>query len=113
MVTFDKKGYCSLIKKEKQGFKKAGWVAIYNITPHVYVTTPIYIKKTNIFDGKVKAIQIPEERSVDIDTKFDFEVAEFLMKKTKKANLSYFIKDTSINFISNISYFRTKPVCNN
>ena len=89
MVTFDKKGYCSPIKKKKSKVvRRQDAAAIYNITPHVYVTTPDFIlKKTNIFDGKVKAIQIPEERSVDIDTKFDFEVAEFLMKKNKRKQI--------------------------
>jgi len=29
----------------------------------------------------VKGVDIPIERSLDIDTKLDFEIAEFLMKK--------------------------------
>jgi CMP-N-acetylneuraminic acid synthetase len=32
----------------------------------------------SIFDGRVKAVLIPGERSIDIDTKLDFDMAEFL-----------------------------------
>ena len=35
----------------------------------------------NIWQGKVKGVEIPRYRSIDIDTPLDFEIAEFLMKK--------------------------------
>jgi len=34
-----------------------------------------------LFSGRVHAITIPVERAIDIDTPFDFEIAELLMKK--------------------------------
>jgi N-acylneuraminate cytidylyltransferase len=47
-----------------------------------YVTRPRFIRQaTNVFDGRVKAVRIPEERAVDIDTELDFQFAEFLMEK--------------------------------
>jgi len=33
----------------------------------------------SLFAGSVGAIQIPQERSIDIDTPYDFEVAKFMM----------------------------------
>ena len=35
---------------------------------------------TQIFDGRVRAVVIPKERSVDIDDEFDFKFAEALLK---------------------------------
>ena len=31
-----------------------------------------------IFDGRVKTVLVPRERSIDIDTEFDFKIAEIL-----------------------------------
>jgi len=53
----------------------------YNITTILYMTTVDHVISANgVFDGRVKAIDIPSERSVDIDTLQDFQWAEFLMK---------------------------------
>ena len=41
---------------------------------------------TGIFDGKVKGVEIPAERALDIDTELDFEIAELLMNKVLKSN---------------------------
>jgi N-acylneuraminate cytidylyltransferase len=35
----------------------------------------------SIFDGRVKAVHVPIERSIDIDTLLDFELAEFLFTR--------------------------------
>ena len=32
-----------------------------------------------MFEGRVKAIEIPPERALDIDSELDFQFAEFLM----------------------------------
>ena len=39
------------------------------------------MKKSGIFEGKVKGVVIPVERAIDIDTPHDFAIAEFLMKQ--------------------------------
>ena len=36
-----------------------------------------------MFEGRVKGIQIPQERSVDIDSIFDFVFAEEMFKRLK------------------------------
>ena len=36
-----------------------------------------------MFDGNVSISQIPVERSLDIDTKFDLKIAKILMKNEK------------------------------
>ena len=55
---------------------------VYDITTAVYVTTPEFImRSSSYFDGVVKAVEIPRERALDIDTELDFEFAMFLQKK--------------------------------
>jgi len=51
----------------------------YDLTTVAYVARPNFIKTSNgLFDGRVKGVQVPPERAVDIDTTLDFEIAEFL-----------------------------------
>ena len=55
---------------------------VYDITTVAYAARVPYILKTSsLFEGKVKAVIVPPERALDIDTPLDFEMAEFLMKR--------------------------------
>jgi N-acylneuraminate cytidylyltransferase len=46
------------------------------------VTRPAFVlSATSILEGKVKAVVVPPERALDIDTELDFLVAEFLLQK--------------------------------
>jgi N-acylneuraminate cytidylyltransferase len=57
----------------------------YDITTVCYVAQPKFVLKNNsIFEGKVNSVLIPPERSIDIDTNHDFEIAEFLMHQRLK-----------------------------
>ena len=57
----------------------------YDMTTVAYISRPSFIKNNNkIFDGKVKAVLIPKERSVDIDDEIDFKIAELLMKERQE-----------------------------
>ena len=54
----------------------------FDITTVAYVTRPEFILKSNqIWDGVVSGVQIPYERSIDIDEQIDFEIATFLATK--------------------------------
>jgi N-acylneuraminate cytidylyltransferase len=58
---------------------------IYSITTVAFVSKPIFIlNNKNYFQGKVKGIVIPEQRAVDIDTKFDFDTAKAIIKRNIK-----------------------------
>ena len=58
---------------------------VFDMTTVAYVSRPEYIKEsTGIFDGKVKGVEIPVERALDIDTELDFEIAAFLIKEVTK-----------------------------
>lgn len=46
-----------------------------------YVANPKFVLSHNsIFDGRVKAVNVPKERSIDIDSLLDFQIAEFLFR---------------------------------
>jgi N-acylneuraminate cytidylyltransferase len=52
-----------------------------------YVADPKFIlSQTSLFSGKLRAVEIPRERAIDLDSLYDFELAEFLMKR-KMENL--------------------------
>lgn len=47
-----------------------------------YVTNPQFIRRSNsIFDGSYMTVEVPEERSLDIDTEFDFTMAKLFMEQ--------------------------------
>jgi len=56
--------------------------AIFDITTVVYVTTlGFVINSQGLFEGNVGSVVIPRERAIDIDTEFDLEVADYLLRK--------------------------------
>jgi N-acylneuraminate cytidylyltransferase len=79
MVVSDKNGYCSLVNSGKNVHRRQDSPAIYDITTVAYVAKPSFVKKYNsLFEGRVKHVQIPSERAVDIDNQLDFDFAEFI-----------------------------------
>lgn len=68
---------------ESSGFtRRQDCPPAYDLTTVVYAGVVSYVLEHNsLFHGKVKTIEIPPERAVDIDTEFDFEIAECLMRK--------------------------------
>ena len=55
---------------------------VYNLATVCYVVKSDYVMKSeNLFEGKAKAVIIPPERAIDIDTPLDFELAQFLLAK--------------------------------
>jgi CMP-N-acetylneuraminic acid synthetase len=54
----------------------------FDMTTVCYVFKPNYIMKTkDVLSGKVGFINIPKERSIDIDDKIDYKIASILAKK--------------------------------
>lgn len=53
---------------------------VFDMTTVCYVVRPEFVMSNNaIFEGRVKAIHVPIERAIDIDTLFDFKIAECLL----------------------------------
>ena len=57
---------------------------LYDLTTVAYVTSPAYIlNKESLFDGKVRIVEIPKHRAIDIDDELDFAFAELLISQKK------------------------------
>jgi len=81
MVRKYKNSYIDIYFKKKIFFRRQDTKPIFNLTNSIYVTRPNYVlSRKNMFDGRVKGIEIPQERSIDIDNISDF----FLQKKCLK-----------------------------
>jgi len=53
---------------------------VFNVVGLCYAAWPQYImQSTHMFQGHVAGVEVPQERSLDIDTAYDFMVAEGLM----------------------------------
>lgn len=54
---------------------------VYDMTTVAYVMYPDYLlKSSSIFEGRVKAVLVPDERAIDIDTSLDLLFADLLLQ---------------------------------
>jgi N-acylneuraminate cytidylyltransferase len=57
---------------------------VYDVTTVCYVANPLFVMNNNsIFEGRVRAVHIPIERAIDIDTLLDFQIAETILTERK------------------------------
>jgi len=58
---------------------------VYDMATVAYVANPAFVfSHQSTFAGRVRAVQVPVERAIDIDTLLDFEMAEILMNKRNR-----------------------------
>ena len=82
MVKLDNSGKANLvIKNYKKSKIRQNYQKIYGITTVAYVARTNFVLSHNSFfdTNKVKTVEVPVERSIDIDTLYDFKIAEQLM----------------------------------
>ena len=81
MVRKDLKGSLTLLENsESMIVRRQEAPMIFDITTVCYVLNPEFVLRgSSIFDGRVKGIEVPSERALDIDTLFDFQIAEFFL----------------------------------
>jgi CMP-N-acetylneuraminic acid synthetase len=54
--------------------------AVFDMATVAYVVRPEFVfSNTSTFEGRVRAVQVPSRRAIDIDTLLDFQIAEFLL----------------------------------
>jgi N-acylneuraminate cytidylyltransferase len=52
---------------------------VFDMATVCYVANPEFVvSHGGTFEGRVKAVHVPPERSIDIDTLLDFRIAEFV-----------------------------------
>lgn len=84
MVTIDSEGTASLVNPPAPGTitRRQDTPPVYDLTTVAYVARPQFVlSQPGIFAGRVKAVRVPPERAIDIDTLLDFRIAEFLCKE--------------------------------
>jgi CMP-N-acetylneuraminic acid synthetase len=60
---------------------------IYDLTTVAYAAKPQFIMTAgDLFEGRVKAVVVPRERSLDIDDILDLQFAHFVLQLAKKAS---------------------------
>lgn len=60
---------------------------VFDMATVAYVASPEFVLARNtLFEGRVRAVEVPPERAIDIDTLLDFRIAECLMKEREHDN---------------------------
>lgn len=88
--------YFNMVRREADGLVRLAVEGVYHRrqdAPELYdVTTVAYVAKADfimtadrLFDGRVRAVQIPRERALDIDTAMDLVIGEALAGKVASA----------------------------
>ncbi|MFA5156143.1 MAG: acylneuraminate cytidylyltransferase family protein [Candidatus Omnitrophota bacterium] len=86
MLTMDKDSNARVViaGKKKIACRQEAPV-VYDMTTVAYAArVPYILSAASIMEGRVKAVVVPRERALDIDTLFDFELAEFLASRKKE-----------------------------
>ena len=86
--------FFNMVKKNDDGFleilisndhhysRRQDAPPVFDMTTISYVCRPEFILNSKgIFDGRVKGVEIPSERALDIDTELDWNFVEFMMGK--------------------------------
>jgi N-acylneuraminate cytidylyltransferase len=89
MVKKDEQGYVTrVIEPETPIHRRQDAPPVFDMTTVAYVANPDFILKTdNILSGKTRLVTIPKNRALDIDTEFDFKLAEFFIKEGSLTHL--------------------------
>jgi N-acylneuraminate cytidylyltransferase len=81
MITLDDTGYAHPCLPRGEGlFRRQDAPRVYDIVPAAYVVNPRFIEEAdNMFAGRIRTVEVPEDRAVDIDTEADLLLAEVLL----------------------------------
>jgi len=82
MVTNTSDGYLRLINTGNNIKRRQDAPACFDISTAAYAArTSFVLKASSIWDGKVRGVEIPPERAIDIDTPLDYALAQFLKEQ--------------------------------
>jgi N,N'-diacetyl-8-epilegionaminate cytidylyltransferase len=82
MVGLDESGFAHLILEPPWRIeRRQDAPTVYEMTTVAYVTRPSFVlNASRIFDGRVRTVPVPQERALDIDTAYDFMLAECIAR---------------------------------
>ena len=81
MVILDTAGVARLVIPPERAFqRRQSAPPVFDVTTVAYAVRPEFVLGGRpLFEGRVRAVVVPSERAVDIDTELDFHVADMLM----------------------------------
>jgi len=81
MIQLDTDGFArQVIQSSQTLYRRSAYPTVYDMTTVAYAARPDFVlNSVNPFSGKVKAVKVPAERALDIDTELDMKFAEFLV----------------------------------
>ena len=72
-------GTVALAIEDSQVSRRQDAPIIHDLATVCYVASPKFvISHESIFEGRVKAVNVPAERAIDIDSLLDFQIAEYI-----------------------------------
>jgi N-acylneuraminate cytidylyltransferase len=82
MVSLDTEGYAGLvIKPEGNIVRRQDVPAVYDMTTVAYAARPKFVLTAEkLFDGQIRTVKVPAERALDIDTPYDFMLAQAIVR---------------------------------
>ena len=84
MVKDKSDGTVTLVMDDSQVSRRQDAPIIRDLATACYVASPEFVLSHNsIFEGRVKAVNVPRERAVDIDSLLDFKIAEFMLNSRR------------------------------
>jgi N-acylneuraminate cytidylyltransferase len=88
MVKRNADGTVTLVIPPEEGLSRRQEAPqVFDMATVAYVASPQFVlRHRHMFEGRVRAIAVPAERAIDIDTMLDFQIAECLMKECNRAN---------------------------
>lgn len=84
LLEYNKDGYLQISKKikKKNVNRRQEAPKVLEHVANIYVMKPKFIeKKNNLFEGNIIGYDVPQSKSLDIDSSFDYEIIEHLLKK--------------------------------
>jgi len=89
----DRSPYFNMVKKNPDGTvslvipdnlsvsRRQDSPSVFDMTTVAYVANSAFVMTNeSLFNGRVKAVCIPKERAIDIDTEYDFAIAKYLFE---------------------------------
>lgn len=86
MVTVDADGAAALVIQPRAAITgREAAPRVYDMTTVAYAADPDFILRADrIFDGRVRAVVVPPERAIDIDTPLDLRLAGLLLAERRR-----------------------------
>ncbi|MFH0954143.1 MAG: acylneuraminate cytidylyltransferase family protein [Verrucomicrobiota bacterium] len=89
MVTLDPNGYARLVMPpHEEVARRQDAQPVYDLTTVAYAARPEFVMSSRPwYEVRVRAVIVPPERAVDIDTELDFEIAEYLLSQRARGRV--------------------------